>query len=566
VQAVFSPTSANVKNANLSIPSNVPTVNVSLSGTGLAEPHIRIPIADIDFGIVNVGNYLDRTTMIYNDGTATATVNSITRLSGSAEFTYIGPAAPFTVPAGGSRAITVRYAPVAGSSAVFNVNSNDPVNPDITFNVSGTETDACTIYVPSDYTTIQAAIDAASDGCTILVATGTYTENINFNGKAITVKGAGSSGVCGCPQDGSSKVTIDGMYLGSVVTFNSGESRNSVLEGFSIINGHAPEGGGIFIEDASPTIRDCVIHENTAYATGGISYGGGIYITGSNASPLIFNNLIVDNSATSQWALSRGGGVYIADGASPTIQNCTIADNTSNYVGGGGVHVTLDSSPDIVDSIIWNNSSPNLMCEPGCSMNVTYSDIGEAITGTGNISGDPLFTGGASGIYYLSHIRAGEGSDSPCIDSGSTTSLSLGLDTSNTASDGIPDRGRVDMGYHYVPTPIYIQQAGTEPGDTFHPGEAIRFNITYRVEGDPSNMYEVTIKLFYQRGSDPSTRRSLTGVQTRYPGLYTLQFQRTVPSGVTPGLFRIGFVAEVKQMGSSTVLGRDVWISAITIQ
>jgi hypothetical protein len=552
------------------MPSNAPSTPtlVPLSGIGVIaqESRIRIPVAEIDFGIVNVGSSLDRTTMIYNDGTAPLTVNSITRLSGSMEFTYIGPSTPFNVPAGGSQAITVRYSPVAGSSAIFDISSNDPANPNVTFNVSGTEADSCTIYVPLDYPTIQQAINAASDGCTILVSSGTYTENIYFSGKAITVKGAGSSGVCGCPQEGSNKVTINGMYLGSVVTFNSGETRNSILEGFTITNGYAPEGAGIFIENASPTIKDCVIHENTAYENGGVSYGGGIYISGSSASPLIFNNLIVNNSATSQWASSKGGGIYITNGAGPTVENCTIADNTSNYVGGGGIHVSSDSSPDIIDSIIWNNDSQDLMCEPGCGMNVTYSDVGEAITGIGNISSDPLFTGGASGIHYLNHIRAGENSDSPCIDSGSATALNSGLDTSNTASDGISDRGRVDIGYHYVPTPIYIQQAGTDPGDTFHPGETIRFNITYRVEGDPANMYEVTIKLYYQRGSDASTRKSLTGVQTRYPGLYTVQFQKTVPSGVAPGLFKIGYVAEVKQVGTSTILGRDVWISAITIQ
>jgi parallel beta-helix repeat protein len=570
VQAVFSPTSAGEKSANLSIPSNAsgsPTL-VPLSGTGATEdkPHIRIPIEDIDFGIVNVETCIDRTTTIYNDGTATLTVNNITRLSGSTEFTYIGPGVPFTIPASGSKTVTLRYCPTSGSSAVFNVNSNDPVNTDVTFNVTGTEAVSCTIYVPLDYPTIQQAINAASDGCTIFVSSGTYTENINFYGKAIRVKGAGSSGVCGCPEEGSNKVTINGMYHGSVVTFNSGETRNSILEGFTIINGFAPEGGGIFIENASPTIKDCIIHENVAYETGGISYGGGIYISGSSASPLIFNNIIIKNSATSQWALSQGGGIYITNSASPTIQNCTIADNTSNYVGGGGIHVSLDSSPHIIDSIIWNNDSVDLICEPGCGMNVTYSDVGEAIAGIGNISSDPLFTGGAAGIYYLSHIRAGQDSDSPCIDSGSTTALNSGLDTSNTASDGIPDRGQVDMGYHYVPTPIYIQKAWTDPGDIFHPGETIIFNITYRVEGDPSNIYEVTLKLFYQRGNDPSTRRSLTGMQTRYPGLYTVQFKRTVPSGVAPGLFRIGYVAEVKQVGGAVILGRDVWISAITIE
>jgi hypothetical protein len=156
-----------------------------LGGNGVtaAVPHLRTPIAEIDFGIVNVGTCLDRSTTVYNDGTTTLTVNNIMWLSGSTEFTYIGPATPFSIPAGGSRTVTVRYCPTSGSSAVFNINSDDPANPDVTFNVTGTESVTCTIYVPQDYPTIQEAIDAAEDGCTIYFNRN-YVENINFHGKA----------------------------------------------------------------------------------------------------------------------------------------------------------------------------------------------------------------------------------------------------------------------------------------------------------------------------------------------------------------------------------------------
>src|SRR5437016_11786219 len=86
---------------------------------------------------------------------------------------------------------------------------------------------AATINVPASQPTIQAAINAASNGDTVLVAPGTYRENINFMGKAITVTSS----------SGPSVTTINGGAAGSVVTFTSNEGTNSVLSGFTITNG-----------------------------------------------------------------------------------------------------------------------------------------------------------------------------------------------------------------------------------------------------------------------------------------------------------------------------------------
>ncbi len=98
-----------------------------------------MPVAAIAFGAVNECSLQDLTTVLHNDGGAPLTVTSIAFASGSTDFTYRGPATPFSVPAMGSSAVTVRFAPLAtgAASASFAVNSNDPSNPSVAFNAAG---------------------------------------------------------------------------------------------------------------------------------------------------------------------------------------------------------------------------------------------------------------------------------------------------------------------------------------------------------------------------------------------------------------------------------------------
>jgi len=109
---------------------------------------------------------------------------------------------------------------------------------------------ATTIHVPADQPTIQAAISAAQNGDTILVSPGTYAENIDFIGKAITVKST----------NGAKVTIIDAHQVGPAATFKSGEIRASVLSGFTLTNGvgsgppYFIYGGGVF-RPLSPTIR-----------------------------------------------------------------------------------------------------------------------------------------------------------------------------------------------------------------------------------------------------------------------------------------------------------------------
>ena len=124
------------------------------------------------------------------------------------------------------------------------------------------------IVVPVDHTTIQKAIDAASDGDTIVVLGGSYRENINFLGKAVTVQSTDPSdpGVVGA-------TVIEGQDIDrSIIRFVNNETATSVLSGLTIKGGHkydAHVGGGIYVREASPTIRNNYIRDHSSFFAGG---------------------------------------------------------------------------------------------------------------------------------------------------------------------------------------------------------------------------------------------------------------------------------------------------------
>ncbi|MHC4536268.1 MAG: hypothetical protein ACYS6K_20145, partial [Planctomycetota bacterium] len=115
---------------------------------------------------------------------------------------------------------------------------------------------------------IQAAIDAADPGDEVEVAPGTYTEAIDFNGKAIRLYSSGGPDV----------TTIDGTGTGHyhVVQCIIGEDSDTILEGFTITGGNATDsglngyGGGMLIYESSPKVMNCIFTFNNAYSGGGL--------------------------------------------------------------------------------------------------------------------------------------------------------------------------------------------------------------------------------------------------------------------------------------------------------
>jgi hypothetical protein len=344
--------------------------------------------------------------------------------------------------------------------------------------LSSTALVAKTIDIPADYPTIQAGINAAESGDTVLVQPGLYMESVDFRGIPIVLTGT-------APHDPEvvAATRIDGSnthYFG-VVCFFHDEDQKTVLTGLTIQNGKGAiyscaagsiecdhgasptidhciirggfglSSGGIYLDESNAVISHCVIQNNHSRGGGGgiaiydgaprithcvirdnrARFGGGIYSSGSNAE--IRNCVITANEGKS------GGGVYkerAGADALLSVYNCTIVDNMLTSGEGGGV-----CGPMIIgNSIIWGNQDQQII--EGAQ--VHYSDIESGYSGVGNIDADPLF-------FALRDYDYIPGVGSPCIDAGDPA-----------VNDGIsgwhplwpawyPDGERSDMGAYGGP-------------------------------------------------------------------------------------------------------------------
>ena len=318
---------------------------------------------------------------------------------------------------------------------------------------------ALTRYVPSEYGSIQSAIDAAWDGDTIIVADGTYTgsgnRDIEFRGKVITVKS----------ENGPENCIIDCQGLGRGFYFYETESPNSILDGLTITNGYNEDrGGAIACRISNPTIMNCIIIANHSGGTGGginsgymsnptiinckisgnsANFGGGISCLHDITPWYPWNTIpkIVNCTITENYAEEQGGGIFSGYATSSIISNCLITGNSSG-ISGGGIYCA-DTAPEITNCSFTENTSPlgnflacnsydpeyprpseielknciiwdganSISNDDGSIINISYSDVQGGWFGQGNINTDPGFADAANGDYHLLP-------DSPCIDAG----------------------------------------------------------------------------------------------------------------------------------------------------
>ena len=197
------------------------------------------------------------------------------------------------------------------------------------------------LNVPSDFATVNAAIDAASYGDTVVIAAGTHllSAALNPSGKVITVRGQIDS-------QGEPITILDAQGGSSVLEFSSIEGSSTIFENLVLTGGAAPSGAGLYCAGASPQLTNCVFRDNSATYD-----GGGIFLESSN--PTLNRCRIVMNQAR------RGGGMYCST-SDPILNDCEIQRNTATQELGGGIYCGGGSLPILTDTTVCENVSDQL--------------------------------------------------------------------------------------------------------------------------------------------------------------------------------------------------------------
>jgi len=238
----------------------------------------------------------------------------------------------------------------------------------------------------ASYSTIQDAIDAASNGDTISLAAGEYNDPFDFSGKSLTIVG---SGVEGTLIDGRGE--YDQLIWaddGEDVRFEALTLSNTYHQGIVLVDGSleaedvvfydmgSPDmyGGAISATDATITISSCVFEDNIGYDGGAIHASGSmsLYIEdtrfesnrgfGYTAREVDIEvdeetGEVLSSTVVVQERQGRGGAIHASGTGSVNIINSEFIDNRSRWVGGAVALRTFDGTANIDGSWFENNRS-----------------------------------------------------------------------------------------------------------------------------------------------------------------------------------------------------------------
>ncbi|MBU1700704.1 MAG: right-handed parallel beta-helix repeat-containing protein, partial [Candidatus Eisenbacteria bacterium] len=286
--------------------------------------------------------------------------------------------------------------------------------------------------VPSSFSTIQAGLDAATAGDSVLVAAGIYAgngnNNLGFAGKDIVL----------ISEEGAAATIIDcqGEHFG--IYFQNRESRNCIVDGFTIRG--ADRTAIVFGNEASSTVANCILKENTRglscseasscmidnclILSNGRGDGAGIYISHSspevknsivsgNRAPEAGGGILVGNGSTLRldgclingcFAAGMGGGIFCGVDASALISNCTISGNAA--INGGGL-ITGGGFIQLENSVVWGNFGGMVISNGSATISCSVVDTAEIVEWGiseieyigANVFSDPLFCYWIDGGY-----------------------------------------------------------------------------------------------------------------------------------------------------------------------
>ncbi len=300
-----------------------------------------------------------------------------------------------------------------------------------TFATSAVTADTITVCASGcQYTSINAAIDAAEHGDVIQLSAETYTEGvvIDTDGKAITLRGT-------TDKNGDPTSILDGGDAHRVLVCENGEGADTVLEDLVVqrgwVSGGGSFGGGMYISNTSPTLRRCVFQSNRAS-----SFAGALYAEYSDSHLVdcrFSSNSALNTGAIYWWVGSAtletcvfesntgayGAGIYI-DESDMTLDGCEFTGNVAGYEtfggAGGAVYLCCNATPTFRDCLFSGNQALQDEGEGGAVFCEGSTPTFERCTFTGNSAG-------------------GEGGGAIHNDEGSATLIDCEL-SQNTAEDG----------------------------------------------------------------------------------------------------------------------------------
>ena len=274
------------------------------------------------------------------------------------------------------------------------------------------------LLVPSEYATIQDAIDSAVGSDTVIISPGNYTGEgnceIDFKGKAITVRSTDpndpnivAATVIDCEQQGR------GFYLDGC--------SGVTISGLTITNGYAWQGGGIFCANSNVTVSRCIVTKNRTRTevTGPCDpnepgrdggEGGAIFVSNSSVEILgceITANQTADGACCRQRSREfpgsdhpgkggRGGGIACVNSSQLRIQDSNIANNSTG-AGASEPHWEVEFGGD-------SGRGGGIFCDPSCSVTIFRCIVSNNHTGKG---GDGIVLSGCSwggGLYCSSAV------------------------------------------------------------------------------------------------------------------------------------------------------------------